>query len=529
MSDSSILVNEPTGATADAEIDAEQISASGPQEGKPLRRERVQIGGDALDKVAVVSDEDPASDDMALAVRNIPSGTPQPVSAATLPLPEGAATEAKQDTGNNSLSSINAKLPATADADPATDADAVVVRPAGPLPPVEATGTIDTDSGAGSEVVLEIRGRPYVCITFQDATAFDGQVLAYFSMDGGLTWDERYSFDGDNNSPGEILPHPEDPVRTWDLYMSPAVTHVKLVCLNHNSGELDVRIVANETYPTVLLERLAFQMNPVTLGALNDKIECPVGYRMSVGFVIKAGTLAARINVQYSPDAFGDSSWADTVFFVGTTWYLNGVRHLDLTNPNAQTTLDIPLIAGAQRVRLTVSNYTSGNAVATARTSNAQAGLLYLLTAGFEGQPPPFFAQVMAGWDGTSTRKLVVKNSHPSTTDYGAVVRQAKRDLLFAVIDENASGDQQIVAADGSKKIKVISYVLVAAGAVSVKWRSAANDRSGAMPLAANGGVASPSAAPGDHLLETAVNEALNLNLSGNVQVSGHVAYILEA
>lgn len=38
------------------------------------------------------------------------SATTQPVSAASLPLPSGAATGAKQDTGNTSLASIDAKL-----------------------------------------------------------------------------------------------------------------------------------------------------------------------------------------------------------------------------------------------------------------------------------------------------------------------------------------------------------------------------------------------------------------------------------
>lgn len=40
------------------------------------------------------------------------SGVTQPVSAASLPLPSGASTEAKQDVGNTSLSSIDGKLPA---------------------------------------------------------------------------------------------------------------------------------------------------------------------------------------------------------------------------------------------------------------------------------------------------------------------------------------------------------------------------------------------------------------------------------
>jgi len=45
------------------------------------------------------------------------SGVTQPVSAASLPLPTGAATSAKQDTGNTSLASIDTKLVAAQTAD----------------------------------------------------------------------------------------------------------------------------------------------------------------------------------------------------------------------------------------------------------------------------------------------------------------------------------------------------------------------------------------------------------------------------
>jgi len=41
---------------------------------------------------------------------DVSSANPMPISAASLPLPSGAATEAKQDTGNASLSSIDTKL-----------------------------------------------------------------------------------------------------------------------------------------------------------------------------------------------------------------------------------------------------------------------------------------------------------------------------------------------------------------------------------------------------------------------------------
>lgn len=102
--------------------------------------------------------------------------------------------------------------------------------------------------------------------------------------------------------------------------------------------------------------------------------------------------------------------------------------------------------------------------------------------------------------------------------------------ILFAKIDAASSGDNQIVAADTTRKIKVLSATLVASGTVSVKWRSGTTDLSGAMPLVANSGFVLPASAPGQgNYLETAVNTALNINLSGAVQVSGHISYYLEA
>lgn len=94
----------------------------------------------------------------------------------------------------------------------------------------------------------------------------------------------------------------------------------------------------------------------------------------------------------------------------------------------------------------------------------------------------------------------------------------------FATIAASSSGNNQIVAAVASKKIRVLSYVLVAAGTVAVKWRSASTDKTGAMPFVANTGV-SVNFSPVGHL-ETVANEALNLNLDGAVSVAGSVVYV---
>jgi hypothetical protein len=95
----------------------------------------------------------------------------------------------------------------------------------------------------------------------------------------------------------------------------------------------------------------------------------------------------------------------------------------------------------------------------------------------------------------------------------------------FAVIAASSSGDNTVVAAVASKKIRVISYTVVAITAVNAKWKSGAStDKSGLLYCGATGGVANPYNPLG--LLETASGEALVLNLSAAVAVGGHLTYV---
>lgn len=102
--------------------------------------------------------------------------------------------------------------------------------------------------------------------------------------------------------------------------------------------------------------------------------------------------------------------------------------------------------------------------------------------------------------------------------------------LLYAAISASSSGDNTLVAADPAKKIKVQSYVLVAGGTVNVTFKSGSTAISGAIPLVANSGAVCPPVKPshGSYFQNINVNENLILNLSGSVQVSGHLSYYLE-
>jgi hypothetical protein len=102
------------------------------------------------------------------------------------------------------------------------------------------------------------------------------------------------------------------------------------------------------------------------------------------------------------------------------------------------------------------------------------------------------------------------------------------RAILHAVIDHAASGDNTLVAAVAGKKIRVISYTLVAAGAVTVRFESGASGTAltGQMSLAANGGVVH-GYNPGGCFADCGVNTLLNLELGGAVSVDGHLSYQL--
>lgn len=94
----------------------------------------------------------------------------------------------------------------------------------------------------------------------------------------------------------------------------------------------------------------------------------------------------------------------------------------------------------------------------------------------------------------------------------------------FASISVSSSGDNQIVAANATKKLRVLAYTIVADGTVAAKWRNGTTDVTGAMSWVANTGISAPFCPVGH--FETSTNAALNLNLSAAVGARGHVTYI---
>jgi predicted secreted protein len=100
---------------------------------------------------------------------------------------------------------------------------------------------------------------------------------------------------------------------------------------------------------------------------------------------------------------------------------------------------------------------------------------------------------------------------------------EERYEVRRAAIDTAASGDQTVVAAITGKRITVVAYTLVVTNATSLpRWKSGANNISGAMAVATNGSVSASSSAG---VLATNPGEALILNNATATQLSGHLTY----
>jgi hypothetical protein len=99
--------------------------------------------------------------------------------------------------------------------------------------------------------------------------------------------------------------------------------------------------------------------------------------------------------------------------------------------------------------------------------------------------------------------------------------------MLSAPVSTATAGDNTIIAAPAAGWIRLHGYVLAGAGAVNVTWKNdGATALTGAMALAASVNLVAPEAADG--WFDLTPGNALVLNLSAAVQVSGHVLYSLK-
>lgn len=95
----------------------------------------------------------------------------------------------------------------------------------------------------------------------------------------------------------------------------------------------------------------------------------------------------------------------------------------------------------------------------------------------------------------------------------------------FAAINASASGVTHLVSAVASKKVLVLKFSIVAAGAVNATFQSSGGSAlTGPLPLGANGGIGG-AYCPIGHF-QSLSGEGLDINLGGATQVSGYLVYV---
>ena len=102
--------------------------------------------------------------------------------------------------------------------------------------------------------------------------------------------------------------------------------------------------------------------------------------------------------------------------------------------------------------------------------------------------------------------------------------------LSRAIINTATSGDNAVIAAVAGQGVRVYAIEYQSSGTVTIVLKCGSTTVVSAQPFATGAGVIRdpirlPTRVPGDPLYECAAGEAFNVNLSGNVQVSGNAYY----
>lgn len=163
------------------------------------------------------------------------------------------------------------------------------------------------------------------------------------------------------------------------------------------------------------------------------------------------------------------------------------------------------------------SNATTGAKADAAITDAAQTGSLMSFTKGI--------VKVLADvWDSTNHLLGVYAADVTDKLMNGSTALTPK----FAVISASSSGNNNIVAAVTSKKIRVLAYNFIANGTVNAKFQSdgagSPVDKTGLKYCVVNSGICAPYNPKG--WFETAAGKTLDINLSGAVAIGGELVYV---
>ena len=105
-------------------------------------------------------------------------------------------------------------------------------------------------------------------------------------------------------------------------------------------------------------------------------------------------------------------------------------------------------------------------------------------------------------------------------------LRESNR-VRTGVIAAAATGQNLVLSVPAGQRAIILSYVIVAAGAVTAQWESGTTDLSGVMALAANGGISIAGSREDPVMKTVAPGDDLFLTLGAVFSVAGHFSYIL--
>ena len=246
-----------------------------------------------------------------------------------------------------------------------------------------------------------------------------------------------------------------------------------------------------------------------------------------------AGVKHQRVKVQHGADGSATDVSSDSPLPVT----LPAATVTTLTPPAAITgfaTSDNQATANAALAAIQTALEILDNIVSG---SEAQVDVVGALPAGTNNIGDVDIASIAAGDNNIGNVDVVTMPALPAGTNLiGRVASSDETSTIyngttaltpkFAVIDAATSGNNTLVAAVTSKKIRVLALMLVAGGTVNVRFESGADGTalSGQMQLTAQTGFSLPHSPTG--WFETASGTLLNLELSAAVSVDGMLVYV---
>ena len=425
------------------------------------------------------------------------TGATWAVSAASLPLPSGAATAANQSTGNGHLATLAGAVSGSEVQVDVLTMPTVTISDGGSSVTVDGSvtvsGTITANIGTVGTLAVESGGNLAAAATSLatlagavSGTEVQVDVLTLPTVtvsDGGgsLTVDGTVAVSGSVAVTGTF----------WQS--TQPVSIASAVAVTDNSGSLTVDApVGTPVFVRLSDGASAISTLPVSLASVPSHA------------VTNAGTFAVQVDGTALTRLTDIETNTDSGAVVGNGTAATAQRVTLASDSTGQVTL----AAGAAAIGKLVAN--SGVTIGAVEIAAAQT-LATVTTVGSVTTLP-----ARAATTDTITAKLATDAIQNGTT---ALTPK------FATIACSSSGDNTIVYAVTSKKIRVLAYVITASAAVNAKWKSlSTGDKSGLLYMAANGGAAPPFCPTGH--FETAAGEALALNLSSAVAVGGHLTYV---